>query len=291
MELILSDRMGYCGGVSRAIGMVERAIEEAREKHIPVYSLGKVIHNQRVCSTFAEQGLKTITSPSDNPPGLVVLRAHGVPDALRREFVDAGFTIMDATCPVVSRNLNLIAEEQKRAEIVIIGYENHPETLAMQGVEKEGRSHSSIFIASPEGALQLEKDKQYSVFVQTTFDRILWKKIQDSLLVLKSQGYGIEFRNEVCPSSVNRRDAALRLCEKCDAILVVGGKESANTRALYNLIVDQGKRAWHIETEDEVTPEMKAYGILGVTAGASTPQLTIDAVLLKLKESEDGHTK
>lgn len=285
MELILSDTMGYCKGVSRAITMVERAIVEAQQKGVPVYSLGKVIHNQQVCSSFAEQGLVTITSPEGHPPGLVVLRAHGVADALRSEFVGAGFTIMDATCPVVSRNLNLIASNQKNAQIVIVGHENHPETIAMQGVQRNGKIYPSIFVTRPEDLLQLQKGIAYAVFVQTTFDRLLWRKIQASFRNLMGQGYSIEFHNEVCPSSVNRRDAALRLCAKCDAILVVGGKESANTQALYTLIVDQGKRAWHIETEDEVTSEMKGYAILGITAGASTPQRTIDAVLLKLKEN------
>ena len=285
MELILSDTMGYCKGVSRAISMVEQAIEDARQKGVPVYSLGKVIHNRQVCSSFAERGLETITSPEGHPPGLVVLRAHGVADALRRLFVEAGFTIMDATCPVVSRNLNLIAINQKDSEIVIVGHENHPETLAMQGVESEGKAYPSLCITRPEDVSQLKKDSSYAVFVQTTFDRLLWRKIQSAFGDLRAQGYSIEFCNEVCPSSVNRRDAALRLCKRCDAILVVGGKESANTKALYTLIADQGKKVWHIETEDEVTSEMKGCAILGITAGASTPQLTIDAVLSKLKEN------
>lgn len=285
MKLILSDTMGYCKGVSRAISMVEHAIADAQQKGLPVYSLGKVIHNRQVCSFFEEQGLKTISSPADYPPGLVVLRAHGVSDALRREFVEAGFTIIDATCPVVSRNLDLIATSQKDAIIVIVGHENHPETLAMQGVERNGKVFQSLFIARPEDVGQLERGKTYAVFVQTTFDRLLWREIHAALVDLELHGYSIEFLNEVCPSSVNRRDAALRLCKESDAILVVGGKESANTKALHTLIVSQGKKAWHIETEDEITPDMKAYAILGITAGASTPQQTIDAVIAKLKET------
>ncbi len=277
--------MGYCRGVSRAISMVEKAIEEARDKGVPAYSLGRIIHNQKVCSLFENQGLVTILSPEDHPPGLVVLRAHGVPDAVRREFVQAGFTIVDATCPVVSRNLSLIAKNQEDTEIVIIGHANHPETLAMQGVERDGQAFPSLFINNLTEVSQLKQDRTYAVFVQTTFDRLIWKEIRTAFEDLNNQGYCIEFHNEVCASSVNRRDAALRLCEKSDAILVVGGKDSANTRALYSVIVDQGKKAWHIETEDEITSEMKGYAILGITAGASTPALTIDAVIAKLKEN------
>ena len=186
---------------------------------------------------------------------------------------------------MVARNLNLIALNQKSAEIVIVGHANHPETLAMQGVEREGTAYPSIFLTHPSDVSQLKRERVYAVFVQTTFDRILWREIKSILLAMKSQGYCIEIRNEVCPSSVNRRDAAMRLCTSCDAILVVGGRESANTTALYTMIVDQGKKAWHIETEDEITPEMKGYAILGITAGASTPSLTIDAVIAKLKEN------
>ncbi|HKL59417.1 MAG TPA: 4-hydroxy-3-methylbut-2-enyl diphosphate reductase [Sphaerochaeta sp.] len=285
MKLILSDTMGYCGGVSRAISMVEKAIEEAQQQGVPVYSLGKVIHNQQVCSSFADQGLITISEPDDHPPGIVVLRAHGVADALRREFVDAGFSVLDATCSVVSRNLNLIAVHQKDAEIVIVGHENHPETLAMQGVDRDGKQYQSLFISRVSDVAQLRSGHSYAIFVQTTFDRLLWKEIRTAFEDLILQGYSIEFLNEVCPSSVNRRDAAIRLCSQCDAILVVGGKESANTCALYSLIVDQGKKVWHIESEDEITSEMKGYAILGITAGASTPSITIDAVIAHLKEN------
>ncbi|MDT4762666.1 4-hydroxy-3-methylbut-2-enyl diphosphate reductase [Sphaerochaeta sp. PS] len=284
MEILLSDTMGYCGGVSRAISMVDLAIQDAHEKGVPVYSLGKVIHNKQVCLAFEQQGLVTISSPLGHEPGLVVLRAHGVPDALRRQFSEAGFTLIDATCPVVSRNLRLIAANQGSATIVIVGHENHPETLAMLGVEGDCTGCEAVVISHPEDIAKLEKGKAYAVFIQTTFDRILWQEIRSKLLEEIEQGYDIRFCNEVCPSSVSRRDAALRLAHRCDAILVIGGKESANTKALYSLVVQQGKPAWHIESAEEILPEMRGYGILGVTAGASTPPATIEEVLEILKE-------
>ncbi|MDD3902634.1 MAG: 4-hydroxy-3-methylbut-2-enyl diphosphate reductase [Sphaerochaeta sp.] len=284
MELILSDTMGYCGGVSRAISLVERAIIEARDKKLPVYSLGKVIHNEQVCMSFADQGLKTIFSPDGHEPGLVVLRAHGVPDKLRQDFNRAGFTLIDATCPVVARNLHLIGKKCLEYSLIVIGHENHPETLAMQGVEVDGKICQTHLISIPEQVAHLPLDQAYAVFVQTTFDRILWNDIREQLQMLQKKGVEIVFMNEVCPSSVDRREAAIRLCKKCDAIVVIGGKESANTKALYALILQQGKKAWHIETEDEVTEEMKQYDILGITAGASTPHSIIESVQAKLQE-------
>lgn len=283
MKLILSETMGYCGGVSRAISMVEQAIMDAKKQGKPVYSLGKIIHNSLVCASFAEQGLLIIDSPEGHPPGIIVFRAHGVSDRVRRSFVEAGFTIIDATCPVVSRNLRTIATRQKDSHIIIVGHENHPETLAMQGVE--GGSAPPILVSGLEDLSLLSKTVPYVVLVQTTFDRLLWVKVQEAFGDLRQKGYTIEVSNEICPSSVNRRDAALRLCDTCDAVLVIGGKESANTRALYTLIADRGKKVWHIESEDEITQEMRAYAILGITAGASTPSQTIESVIATLKEN------
>ena len=284
MDLILSDTMGYCGGVSRAISLVERAIIDAREKKLPVYSLGKVIHNEQVCRYFADQGLQTIFSPEGHEPGLVVLRAHGVPDDLRHDFERSGFILVDATCPVVSRNLHMIAMRCPDYSLIVVGHENHPETLAMQGVEIEGKVCPTRVINTAEQVLQLPLDEKYAVFVQTTFDRISWDEIRLQLQRLQRKNVEIQFMNEVCPSSVDRREAALRLCKACDAIVVIGGKESANTKALYTLLLQQGKKAWHIETEDEVTTEMKQYDILGITAGASTPRSIIESVQAKLQE-------
>lgn len=286
MELILSDTMGYCGGVSRAISMVEQAIKMARESGKPVYSVGNIIHNTQVCEAFSREGLIAIESPEGHDPGYVVLRAHGVPDSLHRIFLEAGFTIIDATCPVVKRNLSLLAEYCPEYTIIVIGKEGHPETIALQGVENEGKVCPTILISESSQVAQLPKGKKYAVFVQTTFERAAWNEIRSALRMVENEGRSFVFVNNVCPSSRNRRNAALRLCARCDAILVIGGKKSANTAALYELIKQQGKKVWHIETEQEVTEEMREYSPLGLTAGASTPASTIEAVRKKLLEEK-----
>jgi 4-hydroxy-3-methylbut-2-enyl diphosphate reductase len=286
MELILSDTMGYCGGVSRAIGLVEQAIQTARESGKPVYSVGNVIHNTQVCEAFSREGLIAIESPEGHVPGYVVLRAHGVPDSLRRAFVDAGFIIIDATCPVVNRNLALLAKYSSEYTIIVIGLKGHPETVALQGVEREGVVCPTILVSDSSQVLQLPQGKKFAVFVQTTFERSLWNEIRAAIHVLEMEGKSFVFVNSVCPSSRNRRNAALRLCAQCNAIVVVGGKKSANTTALFLLIQQQGKKVWHIETEQEVTEEMRMYSPLGLTAGASTPPSTIEAVRNKLLEEK-----
>ncbi|AEV29873.1 (E)-4-hydroxy-3-methyl-but-2-enyl pyrophosphate reductase [Sphaerochaeta pleomorpha str. Grapes] len=286
MELILSDTMGYCGGVSRAIDLVEQAIKTARESGKPVYSVGNVIHNTQVCDSFSREGLIAIESPEGHDPGYVVLRAHGVPDRLHRVFLEAGFTVIDATCPVVKRNLSLLAEYCAEYSIIVIGKEGHPETIALQGVERDGKVCPTILISESSQVLQLPKGKKFAVFVQTTFERTVWDEIRVALHMMEKEGRSFVFANNVCPSSRNRRNAALRLCSQCDAIIVIGGKNSANTTALYQLIKQQGKKVWHIETEQEVTEEMRSYSPLGLTAGASTPPSTIETVRMKLMEEK-----
>jgi 4-hydroxy-3-methylbut-2-enyl diphosphate reductase len=284
MKLILSDTMGYCGGVSRAIALVEHALKIARENGKPVYSIGNIIHNNQVCEALAKEGLVTIESPNGHERGYVVLRAHGVPAALERSFVEAGFDIIDATCPVVKRNLSLVSEYYPEYSLIIIGKEGHPETVALQGVEKNGVLCPTILVSTEKQVAELPKGKKYAVFVQTTFERSLWQEITTAMHEQEADGSSFVFVNVVCPSSRNRRDAALRLCEQCEAIVVIGGKKSANTAALVSLIQKQGKQVWHIETEQEVTKEMRGYSTLGITAGASTPSETIKAVRQKLQE-------
>lgn len=277
--------MGYCGGVSRALSMVQKAIDQANEQGKPVYSVGKVIHNEQVCSYLAEEGLRTIEGPNGHEKGIVVLRAHGVPDQLREDFQASGYTLVDATCPVVTHNLSLIASHAKDYEVVVVGHKGHPETVAMQGVKVDDVVVATRLITEPGEVGSPEEGKRYAVFVQTTFDRQQWMEIRSSLQGWASSGVEVYFGNEVCPTSVQRREAALRLCERCDAVLVIGGKESANTRALYNLVREQGVPAWHIADETELTQQMRSYAILGITAGASTPPSTIDRVVQALEEA------
>ncbi|MGE4584002.1 MAG: 4-hydroxy-3-methylbut-2-enyl diphosphate reductase [Sphaerochaeta sp.] len=284
MKIVLSQTMGYCKGVSRALGMAENAISQAALKGKPVYSMGKLIHNRQVCACFAQQGMEEIEGPEGHAQGVVVLRAHGIPDATRTAFLESGFEIVDATCPVVKRNLHLIAEYSKTHRIVIVGHAHHPETAAMQGVMVAGQPIFSKLITDIEHIGVAQQDGRYAVFVQTTFDQQQWIEIKQALTHWCTRGCELVFVNEICPSSINRREAVLSLARACDGVVVIGGKESANTNALYELVVQQGKKAWHIEDETQITEDMYACAILGITAGASTPPSLIQRIVEKLEE-------
>lgn len=284
MKIVLSQTMGYCKGVSRALDMAQKAIEDAREAGLPVYSLGKLIHNKQVCNQFAQEGLVEINDPAGQQKGVVVLRAHGIGDALRSEFLDAGYHVVDATCPVVKRNLHHIARYAPNHSILVVGHAKHPESTAMQGVCIDQKVISSRLITGLQDVGEPEEGVSYAVFVQTTFDQSLWTQIKQALSVWQDTGTTVLFANEICPSSVNRRTALIELASQCDGIVVIGGKDSANTRALYSLVLEMGKKAWHIEDETEITNEMYQCAILGITAGASTPHSLVERIVGALQQ-------
>ncbi|HOE89231.1 MAG TPA: 4-hydroxy-3-methylbut-2-enyl diphosphate reductase [Sphaerochaeta sp.] len=281
MKIVLAKTMGYCGGVSRALDLTEEAIAYATEHALPVYSLGKLIHNPQVIASLAERGMSIIEHPEGYEPGVLVVRAHGISDTLRKEFVDAGFLLFDATCPVVRHNLSNIAHWAKTRPILIIGHKGHPEVLAMQGVHVGGKPIKSFLITNAEETSSLI-DRPYAVFVQTTFDQVLLEEIRGSLEAF----HHVVYVNEICPSSISRRMAALDLALQCDAALVIGGKQSANTKALAELVSNEGKKAYHIEDSTEIPVEAFSYGTLGILAGASTPSSVIEEVVQTLQRSK-----
>lgn len=281
MKIVLSHTMGYCGGVSRALKMASDAIEQARRENRPVYSLGNLIHNRQVCAGFEQQGLVEISSFEGYEPGLVVIRAHGITDQMRADFIASGFELVDATCPVVKHNLKLIAQYAPDHTILIIGHRGHPEAIAMMGVLVDGKPIKAYLITKIEEIPACETGVQYAVFVQTTFDDCLWKEIQAALAAWKAP---MVFANNICPTSVGRRSSLAELAQSCDGILVIGGRDSANTRALYTLALELGRKAWHIEDETEIIDDIRRCAILGITAGASTPPELVQRVVQTLQQ-------
>lgn len=264
--------------------MASGAVASAKAQGRMVYSLGELIHNSQVCESFAKQGLEQIESPKGHEPGFLVLRAHGVGDALKAEFEEAGYQLVDATCPVVKRNLEKIALYSRTHTIIIVGHQGHPEAIAMQGVFADGKPIETSLVSCIEDLPVPVEGQHYAVFVQTTFDQSRWEAIKAHLQTWISSTVFVQFVNSVCPSSLERRAAVLELLEVCDAVLVIGGKHSANTKALVALVREHGIQAWHIEDASEVVSEMRSCVILGVTAGASTPQSVIQQVIDRLQQ-------
>ncbi len=269
MRIILSSVLEYCGGVKRALKLADEQLKSVRDR--PIYSLGQLIHNRIVTDEFERRGLVAINAPSEGKGGVLVVRAHGMTDAEKREFLSAGYSLVDATCPVVTHNLAMIRAYASTHQILVIGEKGHAEVNSMMGID----GTCPVLLSSPADVVSLERDGSYAAFVQTTFEEERWREIRDAL-----QPFRVEFVNQICPASIARRKAVMELAGKCDALIVIGGRNSANTQALASL-ASQAKPSlvvYSIESEKDVTDEMRHFPRVGLATGASTAHETLLAV-------------
>lgn len=276
MQIIKADILGFCFGVRRAVELTEKALSE----NPVVYSLGPLIHNNTVLDSFSKKGLKVITEediPSLQPASIVIIRAHGVPPAVLDALKSKGCRIVNATCPRVLKSQNIASKGKIENKLIVLaGDSNHGEVQGIAG-----------FAGSKFVLVQNEKDAEnlkisndpVLVFSQTTFNQKSFEKICS---IINSKKPEVEVINTICPATKERQDALEDLCKKVDAVLVVGGKSSANTIRLYQKALEITGKAWHIENESEIPDEISQFKKIGLTAGSSTPDQVIDAVEKKL---------
>ncbi len=289
MEVIRSKSIGFCAGVSHVIKLADDCFRVAAEKQLPVYSIGWFIHNQRVVNEFIRRGMKHIERPEDGEPGVALIRAHGIPDKLRNEFIRAGYTLVEGTCRNVKYSQNFIRSITSGAHIVVAGIEGHSEVVALSGLwDGFGQNISVSVVQSADDVDNLPSfDGEYILMTQTTLPGVQYKEIINAMR--DRFGSKVTIGNHLCPGALRRNKALIELCGEVDAVVVVGGKTSANTMALATIVTEQGLPVWHVESADEVSDDMRKFSRIGLTAGTSTPQSDIDAVYEILKgENNNG---
>ena len=264
--MLLARENGFCFGVKKAVELTEAAAETGRSVH----NLGQVVHNPTISRRLAERGVKVIRSPADASDGIVVIRAHGVPPAVRAEIEQRGLECIDATCSLVLRAQRFtkqLADEGYR--VVILGTPDHPEVVGLKGYA----GNDFVIVESEEEWERLPRMKKTGVVSQSTQPPWAFTALVAHVATIAQE---MKVFNTVCPVTVKRQHAASELAEQVDTILVVGGKNSANTRELVNLARMQGRHAYHIESADEVLPEWIAgQDTVGLIGGCSTPMETL----------------
>ncbi len=286
MEVILSKSLGFCSGVAHVIGLAEECFRIAAEKQLPVYSIGWFIHNQRVVDSFIARGMRHIEHPGGGLPGVALIRAHGIPDILRKSFEDAGYILVDGTCHNVAYSQNIIRNVPVGTTIVIAGIVGHSEVVALSGLwDGAGKLVPVSVVQSAQDVVSLpDQLGEYLLMTQTTLPAIQYKEIFNAM---KDRfGQRLTIGNHLCPGALRRNKALIDLCAQVEAVVVVGGLKSANTTALAKIVAGQGLPVWHIESAHGVVPEMMVFKRIGLTAGTSTPQNDIDAVFNALKGEE-----
>ena len=283
MEVIRSEVIGYCKGVSRAVSIINEAIKLGNELHLRVYSLGYLIHNPQVVENIKQKGVVIIGEEDATKveAGIVVLRAHGVSDKVRRLFLDNNFYIYDATCPIVLTEQTIVEKAPATSTIVVIGGQTHPEALTLKSVET---TNEKVIISDIEDIINIPITNNLFVVMQSTYPSGMSREILNALETFAYKNIlEIEFANELCNSNQRRRNAVAKLSKKCNCIIVVGGKNSSNTRGIYNYCKNQGVETYLVSNKEEVPLELFNYKVIGLATGTSTPPFVINEIEEYLK--------
>ncbi len=282
MEILIAEPSGFCFGVKRSIDMVEKAIAE-KKPNIQIF--GPIVHNPQQIKALEDKGVKMVNSIEEIQPGTVFIRAHGIsPKVFQQLKSKQEVELIDATCPFVKveqENAKKLSEESY--QVIIIGEKNHPEALGAQGF-----AEGSIIIGTVEEARALKEVPKIGVVVQTTLEPEAVDKI---VAELYHKAKEIRVYNTICQSTKMRQPAARNIAEKADLMIVVGGKNSGNTRRLAE-VCSRIKPTHHIETAVELKKEwFKGVSKVGISAGASTPDFIINEVVNAIKNMDSDHVK
>ena len=284
MKLILANPRGFCAGVDRAIEIVERALELFGA---PIYVRHEVVHNRFVVDGLREKGAIFIEELSDVPDdSTLIFSAHGVSKKVQAEGKMRGLKIFDATCPLVTKvHMEVARYEKKGQECILIGHEGHPEVEGTMGqyTSKEGGMY---LVETPEDVATLSvKNPDALAFVtQTTLS------VDDASIVidaLRNRFPNINGprKDDICYATQNRQDAVKRLAKHCDLLLVVGSENSSNSNRLRELSSKLGTVSYLIDNARDIEADwLENKQTIGLTAGASAPEILVKEVVARLKE-------
>lgn len=266
MRIKVARHCGFCFGVKRAINIAENALKGSKDKK-NIYSLGAIIHNPQVVDSLSKKGLRVITSIDDIKKGAVIISSHGAPKGVIERIKKKRIKLIDATCPFVKHAHDIVRTLKRQAyRIIVIGDKSHPEVKAL------------LSLAGKE-----TKSKKIGIVSQTTQSKDNYLK--GILDILKDDFSEARIFNTICSDTTERQRLTHELLDKCDVMIVVGGKNSANTRRLWQICKESGVDGYHIEIEKELK---KDYFIgkkcAGVVSGASTPDSTVKKVTQKINK-------
>ncbi len=261
---------GVCFGVKRAI----RVALDAAQKYRRVYSLGPLIHNRIAVEDLRKRGVITVNSIKEIENKKVVIRSHGIHPTLLKKLRRNGFKIIDATCPRVRRAQRYVEKLiYEGYYVIIVGEREHPEVKGLLGY---GGDRAEIYSSG----MKL-RHRKIGVVPQTTLDL---ESFIDAVAHLMSNVLEIKIYNTICKATILRIEDAMRIVKKADVMLVIGGKNSANTTRLYQMC-KKYRPSYHIESVDEISLEwFKNVQSIGITAGASTPKEQVDDVIRFLRQ-------
>jgi 4-hydroxy-3-methylbut-2-enyl diphosphate reductase len=285
MQVLLANPRGFCAGVDRAIEIVERALELFGA---PVHVRHEIVHNRYVVEGLREKGAVFVEEIVEVPDGAtVVFSAHGVPQSVRVEAAERGLRIFDATCPLVTKvHMEVSRYCDEGRETILIGHAGHPEVEGTLGQCRGANGGAIYLVESVADVDELEvRDPQRVAFVtQTTLSVDDTRGIIDALRRRFPAIIGPR-KNDICYATQNRQDAVKTLADRCDVMLVVGSPNSSNSTRLREIAEKHGIPAYLLDDPADIDPQwLEGKERIGVTAGASAPEVLVQRVVDRLKE-------
>ena len=282
----LANPRGFCAGVDRAIAIVERALDQFGA---PIYVRHEVVHNKHVVETLTQRGAVFVEEIDEIPAGSTcIFSAHGVSKAVEKAAEDKGLHVFDATCPLVTKvHMEVEKAAKERLDVILIGHEGHTDVEGKLGQMPSDASSRALLIESPEDvdALTGIDPDRLQFVTQTTLS------VDDTgevISALRKRFPNINGprKDDICYATQNRQDAVKALAKESELILVVGSKNSSNSNRLRELAERLGARAFLIDRADEVEKDwLRGIKTVGVTSGASAPEVLVQAVIHRLEEA------
>ncbi|WP_146910188.1 4-hydroxy-3-methylbut-2-enyl diphosphate reductase [Arenimonas daejeonensis] len=290
MDVLLANPRGFCAGVDRAIEIVKRAIESLGA---PIYVRHEVVHNRFVVEDLRQRGAIFVEELDEVPAGAtVIFSAHGVSQAVRAEAERRGLKVFDATCPLVTKvHIEVARHCRAGRDVILIGHAGHPEVEGTMGQWKKEFGEGRIYLVEDVGGvatLAVNQPEQLAYTTQTTLSvddtREIIAALQDRFPAIQGPKH-----DDICYATQNRQDAVRLLAEQCDLVLVVGSVNSSNSNRLRELAEKQGARAYLIDGAEHIDPAWVAGARrVGVTAGASAPEVLVQGVIARLRDLGAG---
>ena len=283
-QIKLANPRGFCAGVDRAIDIVNRALDVFGA---PIYVRHEVVHNKFVVDSLRERGAIFVDEVDQVPDNVILIfSAHGVSQAVRKEAEDRGLQVFDATCPLVTKvHIEVTRYSREGRECILIGHEGHPEVEGTMG-QYSTANGGAIYLVEDEAdvdALVVQDPEALAYVTQTTLSMDDTAKVIEALRnkFPKIQG---PRRDDICYATTNRQDAVRQLALECDLVLVVGSPNSSNSNRLRELAERCGTESYLIDGPDDINPAwIKNRSSIGITAGASAPEVLVKQVIDKLK--------
>ena len=288
IEVLLAQPRGFCAGVDRAIAIVERALEL---HGAPIYVRHEIVHNKFVVDDLRAKGAVFVEELAEVPAGAtVIFSAHGVALDVRREAEARGLKVFDATCPLVTKvHVEVAKMRDQGREVVMIGHEGHPEAEGTMG-----QSETGMYLVETEddvARLAVTDPDKLAYVTQTTLSMDDAARIVAALKVRFPKIIGPK-KDDICYATQNRQDAVKVMAPKCDVVVVVGSPNSSNSNRLREVARNLGREAYLVDSADELRPEWIAgKRSIGVTAGASAPEVLVREVVARLQALGAGRVR